>query len=221
MRKSKTWLIFGIGSLVAFALLSAGILSNAASLQSFDSSIQQFFPSFINPTNTMFMSTFSFFGSPAVSIGLTIIIALAIWLNKNRTMAIWIIFTQIIGSGIAEIVKNIVQRPRPTLQVIKDTGFSYPSGHTFCTAILIMVILFIMVPMINDQEVQALVSILSVLWFVVIAISRIYLRDHFPTDVIGSTLLAISWWEVSRGIYFFAQKHLAGSKLLANHMKGE
>jgi undecaprenyl-diphosphatase len=136
-------------------------------------------------------------------------------------MAIWIIFTQIIGSGIAEIVKNIVQRPRPTLQVIKDTGFSYPSGHTFCTAILIMVILFIMVPMINDQEVQALVSILSVLWFVVIAISRIYLRDHFPTDVIGSTLLAISWWEVSRGIYFFAQKHLAGSKLLANHMKGE
>ncbi|WP_054725756.1 phosphatase PAP2 family protein [Paucilactobacillus hokkaidonensis] len=96
-----------------------------------------------------------------------------------------------------------MQRPRPIGQLVKDTGFSYPSGHTFSTAILILTILFIIVPLLEDQEVQLLVSLLAIIWIIIIAFSRIYLRNHFPTDVLAGLLLAVSWWEIMRAAYFY------------------
>lgn len=35
----------------------------------------------------------------------------------------------------------------------------------------------------------------------IILISRICLRSHYPSDVVGSILLAISWWKFSQVLY--------------------
>ncbi|KRN28086.1 phosphatidylglycerophosphatase B [Lactobacillus selangorensis] len=179
----------------------------------FESSIQNTMTSFVDPVRTQILSIVAFFGSPIMAIFLTILVAGAFWLYHYRQISIWIVATQFSGDAVALFVKDFIQRPRPTGQIIKDTGFSYPSGHTFSTAILVLTILFIVVPLLKDQEVQVLVSVLAIIWLGVVAFSRIYLRDHYPTDVIASLLLALTWWTVMRAAYFAYQNRFANYKI--------
>ncbi|MCB2720321.1 phosphatase PAP2 family protein, partial [Listeria monocytogenes] len=59
-----------------------------------------------------------------------IIIIVFVFMRKVDT-AIW--FGSIVLIGVAlipSIIKNIVQRPRPTYKLIEQGGFSFPSGHS-------------------------------------------------------------------------------------------
>ncbi len=37
-------------------------------------------------------------------------------------------------------------------------------------------------------------SVLGVIWIFLVALSRVYLRDHFPTDTIAAVFLGFFWW---------------------------
>lgn len=173
MYKNKGWLITSSIALILFLGLTISIQLQPLWLTVLDTNIQQILQPMVDPTRTQILSTLVFFGSPAVDIVLTILLACALWLRRERLLAVWITLIQLGGDVVAFLVKEIIQRPRPVDQLIKDTGFSYPSGHTFSTAILVLTILFIIVPLLEDQEVQLLVSLLGIIWFIIIAFSRI------------------------------------------------
>lgn len=201
IQKSKPWLITGFVSAVALILLTGGVVLQLPIINHFDANIQTMMIKTVTNSRTQVMEAVTFFGSPAVNIVLIILIAIALWLNRQKLLSIWIICVQLSGSAIALLIKEVVHRARPNFQILKDTGFSLPSGHTFNTAILVLTILFVLVPLVQEQEVQLVVSLLSIVWFCVVAFSRVYLRDHFPTDIIASLLLALAWWEVMRIVY--------------------
>lgn len=203
MHKNKNWLITGSIALILFLGLTLTVYVDPLWLTVFDSKIQELVLPLVDTTRTQILSTLVFFGSPGIDILLTILLAGAFWIRRERLIAVWIGAVQLGGDALAFLIKEIMQRPRPVGQLVKDTGFSYPSGHTFSTAILILTILFIIVPLLEDQEVQLLVSLLAIIWIIIIAFSRIYLRNHFPTDVLASLLLAVSWWEIMRAAYFY------------------
>lgn len=86
------------------------------------------------------------------------------------------------------ILKPLIARTRPfdvmpTLKIIipKPTDFSFPSGHTlasFASATAIFI---------NHRRIGAAAYVFAVL----MALSRIYLCVHYPTDVLGGILLGI------------------------------
>ncbi|ANK65595.1 phosphatase PAP2 family protein [Loigolactobacillus backii] len=220
MHKNKNWLTVGIVAFILFLGLTVAVHLEPFWLTNFDTNIQQLLAGLVNPTRTQIFSTLAFFGSPAVDVVLTLLLAGAFWIRRDWLIAVWIALAQLGGDAVTFVVKELVRRPRPLGQLIKDTGFGYPSGHTFSTAILVLTILFIIVPLLEDQEVQLLVSLLAIVWFGVVAFSRVYLRDHFPSDVLASLLLAIAWWEVARVAYIYYLE--SDFKFLkTNLMKGE
>lgn len=85
------------------------------------------------------------------------------------------------------LIKNIVARPRPfTLRgtdiIIKaPRDYSFPSGHTLASVISAYILWH------NNRKAGIAAAVTAAL----IAFSRIYLYVHYPTDIIGGTLLGL------------------------------
>ncbi|OLF68948.1 MULTISPECIES: phosphatase PAP2 family protein [Lactobacillaceae] len=57
-----------------------------------------------------------------------------------------------------------------------------------------LIILDWMLPHIQDQETQLITVLIGIGWIAMVAISRVYLRDHYLSDVLASVCLASRWW---------------------------
>lgn len=194
MPQKNQFLITSIILGISFIILAGLILQKNIIIFQIDRNIQSILWHSITISQTKFLTSISSFASPTANILLTIILALFLYLHKQRFTAFFIIFIQIGGDALALLFKMLIQRPRPLQQLSPETGFSFPSGHTFCTIILISILLWLVIPKIKNKEHQLITILLCIFWIILIAYSRVYLRDHNFTDIIGSFLLAGSWW---------------------------
>ncbi|WP_315070638.1 phosphatase PAP2 family protein [uncultured Microbacterium sp.] len=95
----------------------------------------------------------------------------------------------------ADIIKVIIQRPRPDMSLlahpilVEPTSFSYPSGHTaFATALGMSAVV-----MLAGWRHRGGVIAVAVVVALTTAWSRMYLGAHYPSDVIGSLFLVSVW----------------------------
>lgn len=185
----------GGGLLLLFALLTWSVVMQAAWVGELDRSVQGIIK-YDTQMDTRIFEVVALLGSPPVVISLTAAICGYLWVKGRRSDSIWIGACQLLGSGLLLLIKLLVQRPRPIHQLVADTGFSFPSGHVMCSMVLMLSLLMLMLPKIKEQENQFVAILLSMIWIGMVATSRIYLRDHFASDILGSLLLANGLWFV-------------------------
>ena len=84
------------------------------------------------------------------------------------------------------LLKNLVARTRPfdvntavQLLVAKPKDYSFPSGHTAASFASVMALYFA-----GEKKMWKAALVLAVL----IALSRLYLYVHYPTDIIGGVI---------------------------------
>jgi undecaprenyl-diphosphatase len=191
----------GIGAtlMALFLILALGVTHNAAWVQQLYANAALLMKSSGTVNTTIFMAVASM-GSPLVAISLSVCLSIGLVLMRRPAMAVWLLGVQFGGSAVAELIKMIVRRARPTGQLVRDTGYSFPSGHTFCTAILVLSVIYVTLPLIADQESKLVLVLAGVIWIGLVAAARVYLRDHFGSDVLGSMLLAGGWWGLLVGL---------------------
>lgn len=133
------------------------------------------------------MKTMSFMGNLGI---IWIIIAIPLIFGKSyRVIGVLVILTLIISTILGEgIVKHIVRRVRPcnkqdnfSLLISKPTSYSFPSGHTLSS--------FSVAEMLSMYFEQYKFLFMSVA--VLIALSRLYLCVHYPTDVIAASIMGV------------------------------
>jgi undecaprenyl-diphosphatase len=96
-----------------------------------------------------------------------------------------IILTTILGEG---ILKNLIRRLRPCTEALaskllisKPITYSFPSGHTassFAAAIIL-------------AKISKVFGISAFCMASLISYSRVYLRVHYPTDIVGGIILGV------------------------------
>lgn len=187
-----TW--WGLGCLLAFVGLALAVVAHAGWLQAADAACQTALATTLGTGERATFAAIAVLGSPAVAIGVTAVLAGGYWLRQQRGTALWLAGTQVIGAAVLELCKLAVRRPRPTRQLVADTGFSFPSGHVLCLTLLVLALLSLVLPRVKDQEVQLVIVLVGLVWVCLVAFSRVYLRDHFGSDVVGSLLLAGGLW---------------------------
>ncbi len=196
---SRKW--FALGYIIAFFLLELMIIFNNSFTISFDSSIQNLLVNITNANNNKIFELITFLGKPIMDVFYLIAIMIFLWIIKRKKSALWLGFVLISGNIISFLVKITVKRNRPTGKIIPATGYSFPSGHVFGTSLVVMAIFLFILPHLKNQTFNWIYKTILIVWLILVAISRVYLHGHFPTDVIGSILLSAAWWECNKMLY--------------------
>ena len=113
---------------------------------------------------------------------------------KNKKIGLSIISNIVIIAVLNQLLKRILQRPRPTeFRIVEETGYSFPSGHSMVSTAFYGYLIYLIYRYIKNKYVKwTLITILSIL-ICLIGISRIYLGVHYTSDVLGGFLLSISY----------------------------
>lgn len=183
--------------LALFLILLILVKTNSTIVTSFDKFVQNLLLPITNPTNTRIVEKITYLGGPRIAAILSIIVSLYMFIRHNFKAGIWSASTLVIGNLINILAKNLIQRPRPSDKLVAIGGYSFPSGHTFGTALFIFFVVFLIVPQIKDITLRRILTFLGFLWILIIALTRVYLHVHYPTDTIASVLLVLFLWESS------------------------
>ena len=128
------------------------------------------------------------------AIFLSIATITSLLLIKNKKIGLSILLNITIITVLNQILKRILQRPRPTeYRIIKETGYSFPSGHSMVSMAFYGYLIYLIYKYIKNKYIKwSLIVVLSAL-ICLIGISRIYLGVHYTSDVLGGFLLSISY----------------------------
>lgn len=110
--------------------------------------------------------------------------------KKPYVWRLWIV-TFVCAFLISEgILKNIFQRPRPfmemeaiTVQTIRSSTFSFPSSHALFSGASV----YILLALETNWNVRIIVVLVSIL----VSLSRVFLKVHYPSDVLAGYFLGI------------------------------
>ena len=113
---------------------------------------------------------------------------------KNKKIGISILSNVAIVTVLNQLIKRILQRPRPTeYRIIEETGYSFPSGHSMVSMAFYGYFIYLIYKYVKNKYVKWIsISLLSLL-ICLIGISRIYLGVHYTSDVLGGFLISISY----------------------------
>lgn len=131
------------------------------------------------------------FGGAIFLIILTITLFILI---KNKKIGLSIILNLIVITGLNQILKYILQRPRPTeYRLIEETGFSFPSGHSMVSMAFYGYLIYLIYKYVKNKYLKWTLIVLLGILICTIGISRIYLGVHYTSDVLGGFLISISY----------------------------
>lgn len=131
------------------------------------------------------------FGGALCLIGISIILCIIV---KNKKIGIAIVSNLGIVTILNQILKRILQRPRPEeFRIINENGYSFPSGHSMVSMAFYGFLIYLIYTNVKNKYLKwSLITILGVL-IISIGISRIYLGVHYTSDVLAGFLIAISY----------------------------
>lgn len=153
------------------------------------------------PALNHFMFFITTLGSGAVVFIGAFALAIFFYLTNRWRYLISILSSVVFGELFYRIVKNIIERPRPSvsLALVQADGYSFPSGHAFMAMTFYGMLFYFLYRQIGGSRIQrkklteALLLTLSIFFIGLIGYSRIYLGVHWPTDVLAGWAAGAAW----------------------------
>lgn len=136
--------------------------------------------------------------------GLVVLAVVLLWVINLRLEAV-VMAIEVTFSGVLNVaLKLLIGRPRPTTKLVEvfqvATGQSFPSGHVMSyVAFWGLLFSFGVILLSGKRWWHKLVLIIPAFFVALVGPSRIYLGDHWASDVlgaylIGGVLLGITIW---------------------------
>ncbi len=145
------------------------------------------------PFFTFLMSAVSWPGFNPQSMiiaGLVILLIYGFGLHWEAVMAL---VAAVFSTAINVLVKDLIQRPRPTTGSVKViailNSYSFPSGHVMFYLGFFGFIGFLAFTLLKPSLKRTILLVLLSSLIILIGVSRIYLGEHWASDVLGAYLL--------------------------------
>jgi membrane-associated phospholipid phosphatase len=175
----------------AFALLT--FLVKTMPSFGIDLQITRAVQSFNFPPFAFLMSMISWPGFSPQSIIIPVLMILLIYGIGLHWEAAMTLIAVVLSTTINVLVKDLVQRPRPTPGTVNVfatlNSYSFPSGHVMFYLAFFGFIVFLAFSLLKPSWKRTLLLVLLGGLVALVGISRIYLGQHWASDVLGSYLL--------------------------------
>lgn len=156
------------------------------------------------PTNNKLgslMQRISFFGSTNFLLPAYVFITCAYLFSSKPVKALMVAITGIGQYSIVAALKTAFGRTRPLdFLITPPTTFSFPSGHSASAMTFFMLVGFILTVTMGKKG-KFLLLLLFFLLALLIGYSRIYLRVHYPTDVLSGFCVAFFWLAMMKMLF--------------------
>lgn len=144
---------------------------------------------------TKLMLFITFFGSNYFLLPAYIfLIVYFLLFKKTRRLSLDVAAIGIVSTIILFSLKAIFRRHRPIHPLVQNvSGFSFPSGHSFCSFTFFGLLIYILWNHETNLTVRWIGSVFLFLFACVIALSRVYLHVHYASDVVAGFFLSVVW----------------------------
>jgi len=98
--------------------------------------------------------------------------------------------------GLLFLSSPYFHRPRPRFDVMlwsQTPGSSFPSGHSISAVVCYGLLAYLLVPRLSSHVWKAVVIVGAVLIILFIGYSRVFLGDHYPTDIVAGYGIGLAW----------------------------
>ena len=193
MKNKQSYLTKGSFALLLFVILGYIVKFYPEQLVGFDSPIQTWLRGALPAFLTTFFKLVTSLIDPLGIIIWVSALSLFFLYKKWKLEAALLAGNLILHGILIKLIKLVYQRSRPSLSyLVEEGGYSFPSGHSMATAIVVGSLIIIVQQRMQNQHIKRLVQGLLLLFILTIMASRVYLGVHYPTDVIGGVLMGFA-----------------------------
>lgn len=184
-----------LAALVVFAAL-ADELAEWQPFVSLDRHVDEVLNERATPAATTAMQAVTWLGSTNGLVLLTLA-ACAVLLARRRVRAALLMGLALVGAEVLDaLLKLEFARPRPSLAhpvVAQAGGYSFPSGHATGSMAVYGALAYLTLTTVRSRPAKATITVGALLVVLLIGFSRVYLGEHFPSDVIAGWCVGIAW----------------------------
>ncbi len=203
VRSLWPWALLGGAALVVFLALTAVVLSADSRGQlAWDASAARWFAVERTATQGDVGLGYADATSPAVLVGLVVVIAAVLFWRMLRLQALVLLGATFLAYACGAVAKFGVDRVRPQapINLAPETEPSFPSGHVLVVTTIALVALGLAWGYLGRTG-RVIGSLLAALWIVLTCIDRLVVGAHWLTDVLASLALALVVVSVSLAAY--------------------
>jgi membrane-associated phospholipid phosphatase len=159
-----------------------------------DQRLLNLMPKVRSAPETAFFSTVTMLANWQSILVLTAFTVALLWWRQQRPLALIFIAAAAGQEAVTFVVKHVVARMRPdiALSIISEDTYSFPSGHTVRATVLFGLLAYILFRSCRSRAARIATVVLYGLTVSLVALSRVYLGAHYPTDVWAGILLGAS-----------------------------
>ena len=130
---------------------------------------------------------------------------------RLRREATLLTLTIMSGWLVNTAIKTLVGRPRPDIvsHLTEAGGLSFPSGHSFNSAVVYISIALAFAALSPRQSVRATIVLSAMALTLLIALSRVWLGVHYPSDALAGWLGGAGWAFTAAALLYRPAKAVA------------
>jgi undecaprenyl-diphosphatase len=138
---------------------------------------------------------FTSLGSQSTIVLLTALLILMAAARMKLLLCFHFISAAAGASIISQSVKHLYERQRPDFiaALVEAHGYSYPSSHALVSAAVYLTIAIVAARFCAHWLGRILLYVLALGLILLVALSRVYLGVHYPSDVLAGFLLGTAW----------------------------
>jgi len=163
-----------------------------------------------SPIFAALMNLISWPGFPPQSFIISALVVLALYWFGFHWEAVASLFAGLFVPLVNVIVKDYVRRPRPGIDLVHVLGvlnsFSFPSGHVMFYVGFFGLMWFFVYTLLKRSLLRTSLLVFLGALIALIGISRIYLGQHWASDVLGAYLLGTLTLVVNIWFYRWGKK---------------
>jgi undecaprenyl-diphosphatase len=180
---------------VVLGLMAHEVREQRGAPSTVDQEVREAVIAYRSPERTTAMLAVTATGDKRLLLVACPVVALALWAVKRHVSALFFVGSVVGGFGVSSLLKIAIARARPDqwAAIVKETTYSFPSGHTTMATVFFGGLAAIVFHLTKSPAARAFAVAGAAAVIIDVALSRVYLGAHWPTDTVAGMLTGLVW----------------------------